>query len=71
VADAALAADDAVVIAVQVAGKLRATIELPVGHDRTAAESAALANDNVQRAIAGRPIKKVIVVPNKIVNVVV
>ena len=70
-ADAALARDETVTIAVQVSGKLRATIEVERDMDKTALETLALANDNVQRAMEGRPVRKVIVVPNRIVNVVV
>jgi leucyl-tRNA synthetase len=70
-ADAALVIDDVVKIAVQVNGKLRATIELPrdVAEDR--ARETALAAPNVMAAMAGKPPRKVIVVPNRIVNVVV
>jgi leucyl-tRNA synthetase len=62
---------DSVTLAVQVNGKKRATIELPSDHDETGAEDAALANEAVQRAIAGKAVRKVIVVQGKIVNVVV
>ena len=68
--EAALLADDIVVVAVQVDGKKRATISLPTGHDRAEAESAAMADGGVQRALAGRAVRKVIVVPGRIVNVV-
>jgi leucyl-tRNA synthetase len=71
VADPALTVDDSVTVAVQVNGKLRATIYLPRDVAREAAEAAALAEPNVQRAIEGKPPRKVIVVPNRIVNVVV
>jgi leucyl-tRNA synthetase len=70
-ADPALLKDDTVTIAVQVMGKLRATLELARDLDRSALEQAALAEANVQRALEGRPVKKVIVVPNRIVNLVV
>ncbi|HSY86142.1 MAG TPA: class I tRNA ligase family protein, partial [Verrucomicrobiae bacterium] len=70
-ADAKLIVDDSVTIAVQVNGKLRATIELPRDSAREAAEQAALANEHVQRAMAGKAPRKVIVVPNRIINVVV
>jgi leucyl-tRNA synthetase len=70
-ADAALIVDDSVTIAVQVNGKLRATIELPRDSAREAAEQAALANEHVRRAMAGKAPRKVIVVPNRIINVVV
>ena len=71
VADPDLARDDTVTIAVQVAGKLRATIEVSRDMEQGALEKLALANDNVLRAIDGKPVRKVIVVPNRIVNVVV
>ena len=69
--DPALALEETVTIAVQVMGKLRGTIECARDLDAKALESAALANDNVQRALGGKPVSKVIVVPNTIVNVVV
>ncbi len=70
-ADADLARDDTVTIAVQVAGKLRATLDVARDMDKAALEALALANDNVLRAMEGKPARKVIVVPNRIVNVVV
>ncbi len=71
VADAALARDETVTIAVQVSGKLRATLDVDRDMDKAALEQLALANDNVQRALEGKPVRKIIVVPNRIVNVVV
>ena len=71
VADCSILADDAVTIGVQVNGKLRATITLPKGSDKTVTEQTAMANDDVLRAIDGKDIRKVIVVPDRIVNVVV
>ena len=71
VADGRLTIDDSVTIAIQVNGKLRATIELPRDAAQSVAESAALAEDAVQRALAGKLPRKVIIVPNRIVNVVV
>ena len=71
IADPSLAADDTVTIAVQVKGKLRGTLEVPVDMDKSALEVAALELENVQRAMDGKPARKVIVVPNKIVNIVV
>jgi leucyl-tRNA synthetase len=70
VADPALIHDESVTVAVQVNGKLRATIELPRDCANQAAEAAALADDRVRRALEGKPPRKVIVVPNRIVNVV-
>ena len=71
VAEPELVREDTVTIAVQVAGKLRATLEFRRDSDEAAVQAAALANDNVQRAIAGRAVRKVVVVPNRVVNVVV
>ena len=70
-ADAALLVDDMVTLAVQVNGKLRATLDMPRDADRAAVEAAALALSAVSRAAEGKPARKVVVVPNRIVNVVV
>jgi leucyl-tRNA synthetase len=70
-ADPALTIDETATVAVQVNGKLRATLSLPRDMAKDAAERAALADENVQRAIAGKPLRKVIIVPNRIINVVV
>jgi leucyl-tRNA synthetase len=70
-ADPALVLEESVTIAVQVNGKLRATIELPRDSGEAEAEAAALAQAPVQRAIDGKTPRKIIVVPNRIVNVVV
>lgn len=69
-ANSALLVDDTVTIAVQVNGKLRSTIELKRDIDTKIAEEAALDIPAVQHAIQDKPIKKVIVVPNRIINVV-
>ena len=69
--DAALIVDDSVVVAVQVNGKLRGTLELPRDADREAVEAAALALPAVIRIIGGKPVREVIVVPNRVINVVV
>ncbi len=69
--DEALLVADTVTIGVQVNGKLRATITLPADADKQVAEDTALAEDGVQRAIEGKEVRKVIVVPGRIVNVVV
>jgi leucyl-tRNA synthetase len=70
-ADPALIAEERVTIAVQVNGKLRGTLELPRDSEKHAAESAALALPAVARHLDGRAPRKVIIVPNRIVNVVV
>jgi leucyl-tRNA synthetase len=62
--------EDTVTVAVQVNGKLRATLELAVDTPKEQAEAAALAEEKVQAALEGKSLKKVIVVPNKIVNLV-
>ncbi|MGV8944556.1 class I tRNA ligase family protein, partial [Thermomonas sp.] len=60
----------AVTLAVQVNGKLRATIEVAPDASREAAEAAALAEPAIQRLLEGQTVRKVIVVPGKIVNIV-
>jgi leucyl-tRNA synthetase len=65
------AREDVVVMPVQVNGKLRDRIELPAGFTQAEAEAAALASETVQRFVDGKPPKKVIVVPGKLVNIVV
>jgi leucyl-tRNA synthetase len=67
----ALLVDDAVTVAVQLNGKLRGTITLPKDPPKDAAEKAALALPELIRGLEGRTPKRVIVVPNRIVNVVV
>ncbi|MGH7092967.1 MAG: class I tRNA ligase family protein, partial [Stellaceae bacterium] len=69
-ADAALAHDEQVTIAVQVNGKLRATLDLPRDTPSGDIERAALDHPQVSRLLDGRPPKKIVVVPNRIVNVV-
>ena len=68
--DPTLLKSDSVTIAVQVNGKVKATITLPKDSDQKDAEATALADPGVQRALDGKQVRKVIVVPNKIVNVV-
>jgi leucyl-tRNA synthetase len=70
-ADAALTQDNVVTYAVQVNGKLRATREFPKGADKAAVEKEALALEPVVRALEGKTPKRVIVVTDKIVNIVV
>ena len=69
-ADPALLVDETVTIAVQVNGKLRTTLDLPKDAEEEAVRTAALAADAIVRATAGKTIRRVIVVPNRIVNVV-
>jgi len=71
VGDPALTAQETVTVAVQVNGRLRGTISVSPDCDKTEVEKAALALETVQRAMEAKPPKKVIVVPNRIVNIVV
>jgi leucyl-tRNA synthetase len=68
--DPAMLLEDQVTLAVQVNGKLRDTLDAPRGLDRAAAEALALASDKVQRQLAGAAPRKVIVVPDRLVNIV-
>ena len=61
---------DTVNSALQVNGKLRGTMSVPADTDKAGLEAAALKNDAVQRHAAGKTVRKVIVVPGKLVNVV-
>ena len=70
-ADPAMLVEDTVTIAVQVKGKLRGTIEMPIDADQALVEQAALALEQVQKVTNGAVPRRVIVVPNKIVNVVI
>jgi leucyl-tRNA synthetase len=58
-------------IAVQVNGKVRARLELPAGSDEAAVREAALEEPNVQRHIGEGAIRKVILVPDRLLNIVV
>ncbi|MBV2095227.1 MAG: leucine--tRNA ligase, partial [Candidatus Thiodiazotropha sp. (ex Codakia orbicularis)] len=55
---------------VQVNGKVRATVEVPADAEQPAIEALALENENVQRFIGEAEVRKVIVVPKKLVNIV-
>ena len=68
--DPALLVDDEVTVAIQVNGKLRDTLVLPKGTPREAAEAAALASEKVARLLGGNPPRKVVVVPDRLVNIV-
>jgi leucyl-tRNA synthetase len=68
--DPALLVEDQVTLALQVNGKLRDTVLARRGLDRAEAEALALASDNVQRQLAGASPRKIIVVPDRLVNIV-
>jgi leucyl-tRNA synthetase len=71
VADPSWLVASSVTLAVQVNGKRRGEIELPAGSDEALVRERALADEAVLRAMAGKPARRVIVVPDRIVNVVV
>lgn len=68
--DASKTVDDTIEIAVQICGKLRATIQIPREADQTTAIAAAKADGKVQAALEGKTIVKEIYVPGRIVNIV-
>ncbi|MBI4787252.1 MAG: leucine--tRNA ligase [Chloroflexi bacterium] len=69
--DEKLAADDVMVLPIQVNGKLRDRIELPVTASEADVTSAALKAENVQRHLAGKSPSQVIYVPKRLVSIVV
>ena len=70
-ADPALLIDDTVTLPIQINGKRRAEISVPKDMPAAEVEKIALANDDVVKFLAGQPVKKIIVVPGRIINVVV
>jgi len=62
---------DSIEIVVQVNGKVRARMEVAASANKGELEAAALAQDNAQRFMEGKTVRKVIVVPGKLVNIVV
>ncbi|MGA9904500.1 MAG: class I tRNA ligase family protein [Terriglobales bacterium] len=69
--DPALAAEDEIEIPVQVNGKLRSVVVVPAAASEDQIKQAALANEKVRAATAGKQVVKIIVVPGKLVNIVV
>ena len=69
-ADPAALVRDTLTLAVQINGKLRATIELPTGASKEDAEALARAQPQVAHFLEGLSVRKVVVVPGKIVNIV-
>jgi leucyl-tRNA synthetase len=68
--DPALLVEDEVTIAVQVMGKLRDTLTVAKGLPKDELEALALASEKVQRSLDGAEVRKVIVVPDRLVNIV-
>jgi leucyl-tRNA synthetase len=69
--DEEAAADDVVTLVIQVNGKVRDRIAVPVGISDDAAKEAALTSETVIKFLEGKPARKVIVVPGKLINIVV
>jgi leucyl-tRNA synthetase len=69
--DAQALEQDTLEIVVQVNGKLRARVNIAVSADESAAREAALADEHVMKFVGDKPLRKVIFVPGKLVNLVV
>jgi leucyl-tRNA synthetase len=69
--DPAMLVDDEIEMPVQIQGKIKARLMIPTKADAAAVEALALAHPDVVAAIAGRAVKKVVVVPGRMVNIVV
>ncbi|NJD31967.1 MAG: class I tRNA ligase family protein, partial [Gammaproteobacteria bacterium] len=69
--DADALAREAIEVVVQVNGKLRGRVTVPVGADEAQVREAALADANVQKFVEGKPVRKFIYVPGKLANLVV
>jgi leucyl-tRNA synthetase len=65
-----LTKDETVEYVFQVNGKTRGKVEMPAGLNKEELEELALQNDNVKRHTEGKEIRKIIIVPNKLVNIV-
>ena len=70
VADPVLLIDDTVTIAIQVNGKLKDSFEAAKGADKAALEAEVLAREKVVRALEGRTPRKIVIVPDRLVNIV-
>ena len=69
--DEELAREEEIEVPVQVNGKLRALVRVPSGSDNEVLQKAALKEERVQAAIAGKQIVKVVLIPAKLINIVV
>ncbi|MCF7927792.1 MAG: leucine--tRNA ligase [Spirochaetales bacterium] len=69
--DEELAREEEVTIVIQVNGKVRAKVDLPAGMDKEKLEKTALEHERIQEWIEGKSIKKVITIPDKLVNIAV
>ncbi|MDP2105352.1 MAG: class I tRNA ligase family protein, partial [Desulfobulbaceae bacterium] len=71
VSDPEAAKEDELTIVVQICGKVRSRLQVPVGTGEEQLKSLAMADDRVLKFVDGKPIRKVIVVKDKLVNIVV
>lgn len=69
--DAAALVEDEIELVVQVNGKKRGNVRVPRDADKAAIETAVLAHAEVQKFVAGQPVKKIIIVSGRLVNVVI
>jgi leucyl-tRNA synthetase len=69
--DEAALVQDTIEMVIQVNGKLRGKMQLSAQSDKASCEAMAMDNEQVQRFIDGQPVKKIIVVPGKLVNIVI
>ena len=68
--DPELAREEEAEMPVQINGKLRGRIYIPFGASRELTEQRALADDKIQQVLQGKQIVKIIVIPDKLVNIV-
>jgi len=68
--DEELAAEDSITLVVQINGKVRDRLEIPAGTSKEETEKSALATPKIQSYLDGKQIRKVIVVPERLVNIV-
>ncbi|MCA9292939.1 MAG: leucine--tRNA ligase [Phycisphaerales bacterium] len=68
--DETMLVDDQVEVAVQILGKVKAKIMAPTGADEKSLETAALADERIVKLLEGKTVRKVIVVPGRLVNIV-
>ncbi len=71
IAQVKLMQENTVTVAIQVKGKLRDTIEVTKDMDKAEVEKLALASEKIIKAVGNSPIRKIIIVPNRIVNIVI
>ena len=69
--DEAALVRESIEMVIQVNGKLRGKMQVSAETDKAGCEAVAMNNEQVQRFIGDQPVKKVIVVPNKLVNIVI